>query len=225
MPSRKRRTSVSRSTANAVFYPFVVLTLLLWVLYRGLFHYPVWFDETLGKAIFFALPVWLYITSTNSRDITESFASYKFQPGLLAGVALGGTYGFAASLLSVILHKSQVVAVLLFASPEFWWEFFLALMTGFWESLFFFSFVMTGVMEKHKNWSLLQQVFWTATIFLIFHLPNTILRFPGFAAIVSQVILLFAFACGQAFIFTRTRNLYTLVISHAIWGMVLLIHI
>lgn len=219
MPSRTRKPK-----AHAILYPFLALTLILWFLYRSLFQFPVWFDETVGKALFFALPVWLYISLSGDKSITKSMDFSKVKPGLLLGVAIGGLYGFAASLIGVLGQAKQVQAVLLFTATGFWWEFFLSLMTGFWESLFFFSFAMTAVMAKHKRRSLLDQVFITAFIFIIFHIQNAFLRFsPGQA--VLQIPLLFLFAMGQAFVFAKWRNFYTLVLSHAIWGMVLLIHV
>ncbi|MEN8253805.1 MAG: CPBP family glutamic-type intramembrane protease [Patescibacteria group bacterium] len=230
MPSKKsnnksasRRSRRSSKTA-LVLYPLLIFTFIIWFLYRSLFEFPVWFDEIIGKSIFFGLPVWLYVTITGGRKIIDSLDFGKMNSGLLLGLALGGLYGFTASLASLIGRGSTIVMVPLFASTLFWWEFFLGLMTGFWETLFFFSFVMTGVLQRHKYWSLLNQVLLTAGIFLIFHIPNIVLRFSG-TDILTEIILLFLFAVGQAFVFAKRRNFYTLVISHAIWGMVLLVHV
>lgn len=217
MPSKKTKNYI-------VLYPLLVFAFIIWILYRSLFKFPVWFDETIGKAIFFGLPVWLYITITGGKEVIKSLDFSKIKPGLLMGLALGGLYGFTASLVSLISKGADVFAVPLFMSTVFWWEFFLGIMTGFWETLFFFSFVMTGVIIMHKNWSLLNQILLTALIFLIFHIPNIILRFTGFD-VLTEILLLLLFAVGQAFIFAKRRNFYTLVISHAIWGMVLLVHV
>lgn len=228
MPFKKRKKSrikvKNTVKANFVLYPLLIFTFIIWVLYRSLFQFPAWFDETIGKAIFFALPVWLYVTVTGGEKIIESLDFKKIKPGLVLGLAIGGLYGFAASLANLVGRAADVAMVPLFTSSIFWWEFFLGIMTGFWETLFFFSFVMTGILDRHKYWSLLNQVLLTASIFLIFHIPNIILRFTGFD-ILTELLLLFLFAVGQAFVFAKRRNFYTLVISHAIWGMVLLVHV
>ena len=225
--NKSRVTSVRHKqkyiSGRVIFYPLIILTFLLWVLYRQLFVFPVWFDEVLGKAVFFGLPVWLYINVTNNRIILNSFARNKLKSGLLLGVAVGGIYGFVSSIMSLLTRGGQVQSALLFSSNLFWWEFFLAMMTAFWETLFFYSFVMIALKQKYPHWSLLKQILTTAIIFLLFHLPNAFLRFDG-AMIVFQVGLLFAFAVGQAFLFARRENFYALVLSHAIWGMVLLVH-
>lgn len=219
-PVRHKQKYIS---GRVIFYPLVALTFLLWALYRRLFVFPVWFDEVLGKAVFFGLPVWLYINVTNNRSILNSFAKDKLKPGLLLGVAVGGIYGFVSSIMSLLMKGGQVQSALLFSSNLFWWEFFLATMTAFWETLFFYSFVMIALKQKYPRWSLLKQVLMTAVIFLLFHLPNAFLRFGG-TMVFFQIGLLFAFAIGQAFLFSRRENFYALVLSHAIWGMVLLVH-
>lgn len=209
--------------AHIVFYPLLFLTLLLWVLYRTLFTFPVWFDEIIGKALFFGLPVWLYITVAGSRKIVETFSLRKLQTGILLGLAVGGIFGFATSLLSLIGRGSEVAPAALFDSQLFWGEFILAMFTAFWETLLFYSFALTVIQEKYPHWSEWSQAVLAASIFLVFHIPNIFLRFNGSASIV-QLILLFLFALGQAFLFIGRRNTYALILSHAIWGMVLLIH-
>ena len=134
--------SLNKNTTNVIFFPLLALILILWVLYRSLFNFPIWFDEMLGKAIFFGLPVWLYISVTESESITDTFSPKKLKSGLLLGVAVGGVFGFVFSILSVIQSGAVVEAVSLFDSNIFWYEFILALFTAFWETLLFFSFVL-----------------------------------------------------------------------------------
>jgi len=226
MQSRKNKTSAQVkdvSLKHVAFFPLVVLVLIVWIAYRALFHFPIWFDEIIGKAIFFGLPVWLYLSLTKSRSMFQTFAPSRLQPGLLLGVLVGGIFGFAGTLATLLHAHVFIQEVPLFASNAFWWEFFLALMTGFWESLFFFSWIMVVVQEKFNKWSILNQVLVVAFIFLAFHIPNTILRFDP-SIVVSELVLLFFFALGQALLFARSRNVYALMVSQAIWGMVLLIH-
>ncbi len=234
MPSKKRQTKTSPSKKitrtislakhhHLAFWPLLFLVFLLWILYRQLFNFPVWFDETIGKAIFFALPVWAYVSITNVKEISQTFAFSKLKPGLMLGLAVGGIYGFVASFLAILTKGGQVQPVLLFTSDRFWWEFFLALLTSFWETLFFFSFVMVVINQKLHKSALFTRILIAALIFTLFHLPNAVLRFDG-AAILYQFILMFLFGIGQAFLFTSYENAYSLILSQALWGMVLLVH-
>lgn len=226
MPSLKKQpstTSTELLQRHIVFFPLLALTFILWVLYRSLFVFPPWFDETFGKGLFFGLPVWLYIIITQSQSIKDTFSRDKLESGLLLGIAVGGIFGFITAIITLIQSGATPEAVPLFMSDTFWKEFLLALLTAFWETLLFYSFVMVVIQEKYKYLSFTTQVTLVVIIFMAFHLPNIILRFES-VAILSQVFLLTMFALGQALLFASKRNFYALVVCHAIWGMVLLVH-
>lgn len=221
--SRRSRSDSAVVTDHFAFFPLLVLVFVIWFVYRRLFDYPVWFDESIGKAVFFGLPVFLYASITRSRAMVDTVDVKYLQSGLWMGLAMGGIIGFAGTFASLLRDGVVVQAASLFASDAFWFEFFLAILTGFWESLFFFSWIMVVIMEKFKNWPVLNQSLFAAFIFLAFHIPNTLLRF-SLPAVGGQLVLLFFFALGQALIFARVRNVYALTMTHALWGMVLLIH-
>lgn len=224
---KHRRTSShshqASDAAHLVFFPMVVLILVLWILYRALFNFPVWFDETIGKALFFGFPVWLFITMTGHKGIDAAFSPSRFQPGMLLGLAFGGVYGFVTAISTVLLQNRTLEAAALFNSSQFWNEFTLAMLTGFWESLLFFAFFMTVIMEKYAHWSLLKQVLLTAFLFVIFHIPSLLNSFD-ILTVLGMTVVLTLFAVGQAYVYAGWRNGYALLLSHAIWGMVLLIY-
>jgi len=226
-PLVSHSTERSKSPALIAFYPVVFLALVLWIFYRTLLQsFPVWFDETIGKAIFFGFPVWLYVVMSRSKDIVDSFAVKKLISGLYLGLAAGGMFGFTTSILLLLQRGGELASAALFSSPAFWGEFFLAIMTGFWETLLFYAFIMTVIMQKYPRWSVVSQALLTAGLFLVFHVPNSLIQIAGgeIALLIPYLLVLFLFALGQAFLFYARRNGYALVLSHAIWGMVLLTH-
>ena len=234
MPSKRNKhtAAMSKTTtlshtvseSHVVFLPFLVIVLIVWVLYRSIFHFPVWFDEIIGKAVFFGLPVSLYISLTADKAICQTYAIGKIYRGLLLGVLVGGVFGFVATITSFLARGVVIQSAPLFSSNDFWWQFFLALMTGFWESLFFFSWVMIVVQQKYHRWELKWQLAMVVAIFVLFHIPNILLRSSSGLIVINQIILLAIFALGQGLLFLKTRNFYALAISQAIWGMVLLVH-
>ncbi len=231
MPSKRNRRkskrsprAVSRKVAQPIFFSVLLLSLVLWVMYRSLFSFETWFDESIGKALFFGVPVWVFVTITRFKAVPDTFGLSRLKQGLLIGLAVGGVYGFAATVARLFVGEQTVVSALLFSSNQFWWLFFLALLTAFWETLFFFSFVLKVIQEVYEYWSELGQIAVAAAIFVVFHIPYVVLYTSGIQ-ILGQVLLLMLFAFGQGFLFTRRENGYALVISHAIWGMVLLTHV
>lgn len=220
MPS----TPAKHHEDRKLFFIILSLIFVVWVIYRlALPQFPVWFDETAGKALIFGLPVWYYLIVTRNKTVWETFSWEKFEPGFLMGVAFGGIYGFVTSVIFLLNSGGEVQNVNLFLSSQFWWEFGLAVFTGFWETLLFFSLVQTMLNHFYPKWTLNRQALAVTLIFVAFHLPNILLRADAMA-IGWQIILLACFAAGQSLIFSQTKNSYALVLSHTFWGMVLLTH-
>jgi hypothetical protein len=232
MPSKRKKTSkkfknaISPSKARVLthktFAPMVLITIVLWFLYRSLFAFPVWFDETIGKAVFFGMPVWAYISITGFRPIIDSFRLDKIRPGMLQGLAIGGIFGFITLFIRLLQGNSSLQSVMIFVDNNFWWEMLLAFFTAFWESLFFFSFVMSVVQDRFVRWSLAKKVTLVTTIFMLFHIPNTFLRFE-LISVLPILLLLTLFAIGQGLLYANKQNGYLLVMTHTIWGMALLV--
>ena len=85
---------------------------------------------------------------------------------------------------------------------------------------------MAGVvLEKNSKKSpLIWQMLLIVGIFLVFHLPNTILRFDP-NQVFSQIFILSLFALGQALSTTAGANAYALTLSRTPYGvLVLLFH-
>lgn len=222
-PTSHTQERRARLTHQA-FFPLLIFTLILWFLYRRLFDFSVVFDETIGKFVFFGLPVWLYISVTGYLPIRDAFAPAKLRPGLLKGLAVGGLFGFLVLLLRAVLTpEAQFQALALFAADRFWLEFMLALLTGFWETLFFFAWIQLVIEDRFSAWTLRRKLVLVAIIFVLFHIPNIFLRFP-LEVVISLLSLLGLFALGQAYLFHQSRNGYMLVLSQAFWGLALLVH-
>ncbi|MBD3250465.1 MAG: hypothetical protein GF381_02775 [Candidatus Pacebacteria bacterium] len=207
----------------ALFTALLILTLFLWFLYRGLFSFPVWFDETVGKALFFGLPVLIFVNMTQAKYVLETFALNRARVGLLRGLAVGGLFGFAAVLTAAFSRGVDFTQAPLFVVDRFWWELLLALLTSLWESLFFFGFMQQVIKNEASELSWLMRVILIAAIFLVFHIPNSILRFSG-VEILYQLFILGLFGLGQAMISDSYPNIYTLALTQTIWGMILLVH-
>mgnify|MGYP001587708489 FL=1 len=61
-------------------------------------------------------------------------------------------------------------------------------------------------------------------VFVMFHAPLRILLSGWNGVTFSQLAILGIFAIGQAILFLRTRSIFAVTLSHALWGMVLLVY-
>ena len=231
-PNAKQRTqkksqrSITRSLKHRhlVFWPVLLVVFLIWVAYRYFTDFPVWFDETLGKAIFFGLPVWFYVVSTGFGSVVKLFQPEKFWKGVFLGLALGGVFGFFVVLLRLMTANVLIQPQPIFLADNFWYEMLMGLFTSFWETLFFFGFVAGVIFDKYQKLGLLWQAVIVSLVFTLFHIPNTLLRFSGTQAVLSMIFILTLFSLGQFLIYYRRRNGYALVLSQLIWGMALLVY-
>lgn len=213
-----------KTQTRVLFSALVSLTLSFWILYRYLFNFSVLFDETFGKAIFFGLPVLIFAHASQNKYILRALDLKQLFRGLIRGLAYGGIIGFVGLVFIVIKKQSVLTSAPVFLADNFWFELFLATLTAFWESLFFFGFiqsVLSGFWHKKNKGKI---ILFSSLTFLVFHLPNIVLRFSGLDAS-FMIFLLYLFAFGQAVLFEQEKNIYPLIITQTVWGMVLLIHL
>lgn len=209
-----------QKNADSLFISLVVFSFIALFLYRFLITAPIWFDEVLFKAIIFGAPLWIFALKIRRGASFFHFERKHFWVGAFNGLAIGGIFGFLG-LFSGAIEKGSVFIPYLFSSSKFWGTFGLAFATAWWESLFFYGLVLSYLAYKYKNE-------WISTIlatlvFLLFHAPVLILR-SGFSGSLQPLLLLTFFAFGQAILFLRTKSVSSVIVSHAFWGMVLLVY-
>lgn len=208
------------SDPNYLFWMSVSVSFFSLILYRFSIHAPVWFDEIFMKALLFGLPFWLYAKISKRPLSFFGLESKRFWIGAFNGLALGGLFSFVAILASSA-RKTSIFIPGLFQSNVFWWEFSLAFATAWWESLFFYGLILPVLKLKVKGET--NALAYTTLLFLLFHFPNLILK-VGLAASLQPMLLLGVFAFGQGILFLRTKSISTVVVSHAFWGMALLVY-
>lgn len=192
------------------------------VIYRILGLFPSWFDEIFAKALLFGLPSLLYL---KSRKLDPGFSFNNLFHGLFLGLAVGGLFGFAGVLASMF-KGTHIQPFNLFLTAPFIYLFITSLFTSFWESVFFFGFIQNALATKikKKSLSLLFTVLFTSLIFVLFHSPILVINFGMTQQVLRMLVLLFFFALGQSLFYSRSKNMYALVLSYTFWGMVLALY-
>ncbi len=208
------------SSSNSLFWMSLAVSFASLVVYRATMHAPVWFDEVFVKAILFGGPIWLYARKSKQHHSFYGLETKRFWIGAFNGLALGGLFGFVAMIASSY-RKTSIFIPGLFQSNLFWGEFSLAFATAWWESLFFYGFILPVLKEKTR--SEIDALAYATLLFLVFHLPNLLLK-VGIAGALQPLLLLGFFAFGQGILYLRTKSLATVIVSHAFWGMALLVY-
>lgn len=177
----------------------------------------------MSKVLIFGIPVVWF--ASQSRFVANELGlnQEQFLPGLFLGIAVGGLYGFAGLIIQVAAGQ-EVVEGALFASGTFWWLAFLALLTSWWESLFFFGLPVQYVRSIAPWFSETLLGVLVVGLFLLFHAPLRLIVTGVSPQFLIQMGLLAMFVIGQYIFYIRTKNMYALVLSHLLWGLVIEIY-
>jgi hypothetical protein len=224
--TREKMTPLRYRTAFGALYSFFFLEmslLVVWIAYRALVQMPVWFDEGVAKALVFGLPVFWFAARSKFVANELGLDPRRMLPGLYLGLAVGGLYGFMG-ILTEVFSGRQVAAANLFASSGFWWLAFLALLTAWWESLFFYGLPIQYIRSVAPWFSEILIAAFTVVLFLLFHAPLRLLTAGYSPFFLVQMGVLLLFAVGQYILYSRTKNMYSLVLSHLLWGLVIEIY-
>ncbi len=219
---KQQKKTYNRKTSNHTFEVILFVVFVALVIYRVLGLFPEWFDEVFAKALLFGFPSLLYL---KSRKLDPGFSFNILFRGLFLGLAIGGLFGFSGVLASMF-KGTQIQPFNLFLTASFIYLFIISLFTSFWESVFFFGFVQNALstMIKRKSLSLLFTVVFTALVFVVFHAPIIVINFGVTLQVLRVLVLLFFFALGQSLFYSRSKNMYALVLSYTFWGMVLALY-
>ncbi len=211
---------LSPAQLQVFFVSVVCFSFVSLLLYRAFVHQPVWFDEIFFKGIIFGGPLWAYMRYSKKPTAFFGLESRQFWNGAFQGLAIGGLFAFVA-LVSSAVGRGSVFIPHLFTASRFWSEFGLAFMTAWWESLFFYGLILPTLEERFQNEWISSAL--TTLLFILFHAPVLLFR-SGLSGAFSPLLLLAFFAFGQAILFLRTRSISSVVVSHAFWGMALLVY-
>ncbi len=217
-------SQVSQSLRTLYGFFFLQMSLLvLWVAYRAFTSFSVWFDEGVAKAILFGLPVFWFAARSKFVAREIGLDANKLIPGVYLGLAIGGLYGFAA-ILAQVLGGTEVVGAPFYLTNDFWWLAFLALLTAWWESLFFFGLPIQFIRSVASWISESVIVVFVVAFFLLFHSPLRIILAGPSPQFLVQMGVLTLFVIGQYMVYTRTKNMYAIVLSHLFWGLVIQVY-
>lgn len=220
---KKHLTKSYKPSAHEYSFEITVLAVLcIWVAYRLFGVFPDWIDEIFVKGIVFGIPAWYFIRQRR-KDVGLTYG--KLFPGLFLGLAVGGLFGFSGVLAS-LSRGTQIQPFNLFLSPIFLNLFFLSLWTSWWESVFFFGFIQNAIQDRIKKSSISLFIVTTLTalVFTVFHAPIQFVHAGVTVQSLRILLLLFVFALGQSLFYSRTKNIYALVLSYTFWGIVLALY-
>jgi membrane protease YdiL (CAAX protease family) len=207
MPAKT--TLIKHSTILAVYL------LLIWGFYRFLFQLPEQIEELFIKPVIWLIPVLILLNREKLGLSSLGFTFKNLFPAVYLSLGLGAVFAAEALLINYVKYGSVNFGANLGALP-FAAALGLSFATAFSEEVAFRGYLFNRVWYVLKNeWSanLITSVVWAAV-----HVPITFFVWKLDASAAGLYLLLTAiFGMGSAFVFARTKNIFSSILLHVLW--------
>lgn len=207
MPAKT--TLIKHSTILAVYL------LIIWGFYRFLFQLPEQVEELFIKPVIWLAPVLFFLNKEKLGLSSLGFTFKNLFPAIYLSLGLGAVFAAEALLINYVKYGSINFAANLGELP-FATSLGLSFATAFSEEVAFRGYLFNRVWYVLNNeWSanLLTSVLWAAV-----HVPITFFVWKLDVSSASLYLLLTAvFGVGSAFVFARTKNIFSSILLHVLW--------
>lgn len=198
---------------NVVIY--IVYLLLVWGLYRFLFKFPDEVEELIIKPIIWLLPLIYFLKKEKQGISSLGVTSKNLFPAVYFALGLGAFFVIEALIINFVKYQGLNFnanigqTTLLFSLG-------LSFATAVTEELVFRGYIFNRVWWiLGKEWpaNIITSFFWA-----LIHLPITIFVWKlSPEASLTYFVLTMIFGMGSAFVFARTKNIFSSILLHVLW--------
>jgi len=200
---------VKHSTILAVYL------LIVWGFYRFLFQLPEEIEELFIKPVVWLVPVLILINKERLGFSSLGFTLKNLFPAVYLSLGLGAVFVVEALFINYIKYKGLNFAANI-GELSFATSLGLSFATAFSEEVAFRGYLFNRVWYVLKReWSanLLTSVAWAAI-----HVPVTFFVWKlDLTSALLYLLLTTVFGIGSAFVFARTRNIFSSIFLHVLW--------
>jgi hypothetical protein len=189
--------------------------LVVWGFYRLIFRLPEELEELVVKPIIWLLPI-VYQTRKEGLGLASIGITLKnIFPSIYFSLGLGAIFVIVAVIANFAKYGGLNFGAALPDKPLFA-SLGLSFATAFTEEVTFRGYLF------NRLWLAIGSEWWanavTSTIWVLIHVPILIFVWKfDIASSVSYLLLTGLFGVGSAFIFARTKNVFSSVFLHVLW--------
>jgi membrane protease YdiL (CAAX protease family) len=207
MPSK---TVLIKHSTILAFYLLVV-----WGFYRFLFQLPEEIEELFIKPVIWLIPVFILLGKEKLGLSSLGFTLKNLFPSIYLSLGLGAVFVIEALVINYVKYGGLNFGANIGALP-FMTSLGLSFATAISEETAFRGYLFNRVWYVFKNeWSanILTSVVWA-----LVHVPVTffVWKLDASAAAI-YLVLTTIFGIGSAFVFARTRNIFSSIFLHVLW--------
>lgn len=205
----KKETVIKHITVYAVYI------LIVWGFYRVLFKFPDNIEEAVLKPIIWLLPL-VFLLKNEKAGISSLGLTFKnLFPAIYLSLGLGAIFAIEAIFLNFLKYGTFNFGANI-GEGGLMLSLGISFATAFSEELSFRGYIF------NRFWSVLNNE-WLANIITSFvwalvHVPVTIFVWKlNFMAALVYLFLTFIFGIGSAFVFAKTKNVFSSIFLHVLW--------
>lgn len=190
--------------------------LIVWGLYRFLFKLPDDIEELFVKPVFWLVPVLYLLRREKSKISSLGITLKNLFPAIYFSLGLGAFFVIEAIFINFVKYKGFNFSANLGNTP-FLTSIGLSLGTAIVEEITFRGYIFNRIWHAlGKEWTanIVSSLAWG-----LVHVPITffVWKLDATAAI-TYLFLTTLFGIGSAFVFARTRNIFSSILLHVLWA-------
>ena len=205
----KKETALKHATILAAYL------LIVWGFYRFIFKFPEEIEELIIKPIIWLLPVIYLVKKEGSKISSLGITSKNLFPSIYLALFLGILFAVEGVFINLVKYKGIDFGANIGQTP-FWGALVLSLATATSEEIAFRGFIFNRVW--HALGSEWRANILTSLAWAIIHVPVAVFWWQlNLGGTLGFLILTTIFAVGSAFVFGRTRNVFSSILLHVLW--------
>jgi len=205
----KKEAAIKHATVLAAYL------LIVWGFYRLLFKLPEEIEELIIKPIIWLLPVIYLVRKEGGNLSSVGITTKKLFPAIYFTLALGAVFAIEAVFINFVKYDGFEFAANI-GEKALLTSLGISFVTAFSEEVSFRGYLFNRVWGALDNEWLANII--TSVVWALVHVPIVI--FVWKLSLTSALIYLFLtalFGVGSAFVFARTRNIFSSILLHILW--------
>jgi membrane protease YdiL (CAAX protease family) len=205
----KKEAAIKHATILAAYL------LIVWGFYRLLFKLPEEIEELIIKPIIWLLPVIYLVRKEGGNLSSVGITTKKLFPAIYFTLALGAVFAIEAVFINFVKYDGFEFAANI-GEKALLTSLGISFVTAFSEEVSFRGYLFNRVWGALDNEWLANII--TSVVWALVHVPIAI--FVWKLSLTSALIYLFLtalFGVGSAFVFARTRNIFSSILLHILW--------
>lgn len=197
-------------------FGFWAYLLVVWGFYRFLFQLPEDIEELFIKPIIWLVPLVFLLKKEKAKLSSIGLTTKNLFPAVYFALGLGVFFLLEAVAINFIKYKGSFNFGANIGSLPLLSSFGISVATAFSEELSFRGYIYTRIWGAMKSEWVANIV--TSFLWAVIHMPITFFVWKlDMMSAITYLVLTTLFGIGSAFVYARTKNIFSPILLHVLW--------